>query len=572
MKWTNWITTGLAAWGLSSIASASVFFSIDVGSLQDEVGESLVNEGMLYLVNAGADGEFALPEAGSILGAGSDDSIVASWNLGSEASQGGEYIVGSGAVPYDNAWSQGDLLAILWFPNLTEGQNPADGEAYGFYRDYDGVVGDAWEMPQDGVLLHSLKFFAGDSLLVNSSDIPPFLAAASFGAGGDAGTPTIDVAGLSIGEPNPATATFSWNGSSVPGGGFRVERRLAGESDWTVLGSVAGDVFSYDDSSIGRGKDYEYRVVAVNGFGSEVSGPQAIETLRARIANIATRGLLGSGDQSLILGFTALGTGEIDLLARVQGPELGLQIPSLVAGDPTSVLNQTIFSPDGISSVEIGSNDNWGDTQLNEIKALFDRTFAIANSDDASFDSGMALTLTSEGVFTVVANDSQDLDGLALVEVFDATDESPNDATMRLVNLATRGFVGTGDNILIGGFIVDGVVDSKLLIRGVGPSLATPDFGNLNGVLADPTITLIRTDFSTNPPTQITVATNDNWEDAQNSDEIIEISPAIGAKNYPLGSKDSALLVDAVPGLYSFKLEGVDSGTGIGLIEVFLAD
>lgn len=567
MKLTNWITTGLAAFGLSSIASASVFFSVDVGSLQDEGGESLVNEGMLYLVNAGADGEFALPEAGSILGAGSDDSIVASWNLGSEASQGGEYIVGSGAVAYDNAWSQGDLLAILWFPNLTQGQNPADGEAYGFYRDYDGLVGDAWEMPQDGVLLHSLKFFAGDSLLVNSSDIPPFLAAASFGAGDDAGAPTIDVAGLSIGEPNPATATFSWNGSSVPGGGFRVERKLASETDWTILESVAGDVFSYDDPSIGRGKDYQYRVVAVNGFGSEVSGPQAIQTLRSSLANIATRGVMGSGDESLILGFVIKGTGPIDILATAKGPELANVGITNPAGDPTIAL-----FPFGAGAPDV-ENQDWGDTQLTEINDLIGSSFAQSFTENTSKDAALAFSPEGTQLFTAVVNDVENVNGVGLVEVFDASGTeragvAPNDAQNRLVNVATRGFVGTGDDVLIAGFIVSGQVDSKLLLRGLGPSIQ-----GVNGTLADPSITLFRTDFTQPGFPQIEVASNDDWEDNPNDvEEIVAVSNQVGAAMLDSGAKDSILLVDAVPGLYSFILSGVSDGTGIGLVEVFLAD
>ena len=125
-------------------------------------------------------------------------------------------------------------------------------------------------------------------------------------------------------------------------------------------------------------------------------------------------------------------------------------------------------------------------------------------------------------VLTATVNDSGNADGVGLVEVFDATGTSrngvaPNDAQNRLVNVATRGFVGTGDEVLIAGFIVDGQVDSKLLLRGLGPSIA-----GLTGTVEDPTITLFRTDFTQPGFPQIEVATNDNWEDdVSKIDEII---------------------------------------------------
>lgn len=570
MKLKTSITSILAAGALSAGASASVFFSVDMGNLQDEGGEALVQEGMLYLVSAGADGEFAFPETGSLLAAGSDDAIVASWDLASEISQSGEYIVGSGAVSYDEAWSEGDPLAILWFPNLTTGnQTPAEGEAFGFYRNQDSGVGDLWELPMDGVMLHSLKFFTdADSPLVEGGEAPSFVAAASFRAGEVTSIePSIDIAGLNIGEPSPATVTFSWNGSTVPEGGFfRVERRLDGELNWSVLGTVAGDVFSFDDSSIGRGKDYEYRVVAVNGFATEVSVPQTIQTLRSSLANIATRGVLGSGDEALILGFVIEGSGPIDILATAKGPELGNQGITNFALDPTIALY-----PFGASAPDV-ENQDWGDSQVSEISDLVDRSFAQSIAEQTSKDAALAFSPEGTQLFTAIVNDNENSNGLGLVEVFDASGTSrngtaPNDAQNRLVNVATRGFVGTGNDVLIAGFIVDGQVDSKLLLRGLGPSIG------IGGNLADPTITLYRTDFTQPGFPQIEVASNDDWDDDPNAvDEIVAVSNEVGAAVLDSGSKDSILLVDAVPGLYSFVLSGVSDGTGIGLVEVFLAD
>jgi len=569
MKMKNLIIFGAALLVTTSGALGSFGVSVDLGSLQDELGDPLVEKGMLYLVSGGADGVFSLPEAGAIIDPGSDDAIVESWDLTAEPSEGGEYIVGSGEVSFSGL-AEGNELAIIWFPNLTQGnQLPADGEAYGFYRSAAGGGGDAWMVPTDGTLLHSLKFFTGASNpLVSSSDVPALISAASFAAGQDATPPVINIAGLTAGEPNPGTATFSWTGSTAVGGGFSIERRLQGENDWSELGSVGNLVTSFDDSSIGRGKNYEYRLTAVNGFGSETTAAQSIETLRSTLANIATRGVLGSGDQGLILGFVIKGTGPIDILTRAQGPELGKLISAPTAIDPQMTLVETDWTSGSPVNVEIQTNDDWGDTQLAEIKELFDpATFAQPNTEDASLDAGMALSLDGTRLFTVVVTDKGDANGLAIVEVFDKSRQSvPNDLQNRLVNVATRGFVGTGDERLIAGFIVDGQVDSKLLLRGLGPSMG------IDGTIVDPKITLFRTDFTQPGFPQIEVAVNDNWEDAANSGEIAAISQEVGATELPTGSKDAILLVDAVPGLYSFVMEGVGATTGIGLVEVFLAD
>lgn len=568
MKLTKLILTGALAACIASKALGSVFFSIDLGTLQDENGDPLVGAGMLYLVATTDDDTFSLPSAGSIIDGASDDEIVASWDLSAESSQGGEYIVTSGAVPFGDDWEAGNDLAILWFPNLTlANQTPADGEAYGFYRNTtENGAGDDWEMPEDGTLLHSLKFFPDVSNpLVDAGDVPSFVASAGLGAGQPAGSPTPPT-NVATNEDNPGTVNFNWAGASVPGGGYRIERKLAGGSDWTVLGTVGSEATSFDDDSVGRGKDYDYRLVAINGFDSVVSSSAQIQSLRSSLANIATRGRIGSGAEALILGFVIEGTGPIDILATAKGPDLANVGISNFALDPSISL-----FPFGASAPD-ADNDDWGG-QAAAINDFVDTSFAQPIADQASKDAALAFSPEGTQLFTAIVNDNENANGVGLVEVFDASGTSrnnvaPNDAQNRLVNVATRGFVGTGADVLIAGFIVDGAVDSKLLLRGLGPSIA-----GLTGTLEDPTITLFRTDFTQPGFPQIEVATNDDWEDDPSKvDEIIAVSNDVGAAVLDSGSKDAILLVDAIPGLYSFVLSGVSDTTGIGLVEVFLAD
>ena len=434
-------------------------------------------------------------------------------------------------------------------------QVPAAGEPYGFYRNTsDSGAGDVWEMPENGTLLHSLKFFPDISNpLVDAGDVPSFVASAGFGAGEPAGSPT----------PPTNVAT---NENAAPGGGYRIERKLAGGSDWTVLGTVGSEATSFDDDSVGRGKDYDYRLVAINGFDSVMSSSAQIQSLRSSLANIATRGRIGSGAEALILGFVIEGTGPIDILATAKGPDLANVGISNFALDPTISL-----FPFGATDPDAQSDD-WG-ADAAAISDFVDRSFAQAIVDDTSKDAAFAFSPEGTQLFTAIVNDNENANGVGLVEVFDASGTSrngvaPNDAQNRLVNVATRGFVGTGADVLIAGFIVDGPVDSKLLLRGLGPSIA-----GLSGTLEDPTITLFRTDFTQPGFPQVEVATNDDWEDDPTKvDEIIAVSNDVGAAVFNTGSKDSILLVDAIPGLYSFVLSGVSDGTGIGLVEVFLAD
>ncbi len=121
---------------------------------------------------------------------------------------------------------------------------------------------------------------------------------------------------------------------------------------------------------------------------------------------------------------------------------------------------------------------------------------------------------------------------------------------IRLANISTRGFVDTGDNVLIGGFIVTGSEPAGILVRATGPSLA----GVLNGVLADPVLELHDSNGN--------VFTNDNWRETQET-EIIATTVQ------PANDKEPAIVATLVPGNYTAIVRGKDGGTGIGLVEVY---
>jgi hypothetical protein len=134
----------------------------------------------------------------------------------------------------------------------------------------------------------------------------------------------------------------------------------------------------------------------------------------------------------------------------------------------------------------------------------------------------------------------------------------------RLVNISARGFCSTNDRVMIGGFVVSGSGSKRVLIRAVGPSLATQGLGQ-SEVLADPVIEVHK-----GSPV---IASNDNWGTNANAAEITSVAAQIGANALPASdTASSALLLTLEPGVYTFIASGKGGGSGIVLLEVYDAD
>jgi len=143
-----------------------------------------------------------------------------------------------------------------------------------------------------------------------------------------------------------------------------------------------------------------------------------------------------------------------------------------------------------------------------------------------------------------------------------------DDASADLVNLATRGLVGAGGDIMIGGLTVLGGSTKTVLVRGLGPQLAAE---GVPGALADPELRVFQTLFDETPIRSQMLVTNDNWEEDSNA---VELEAALISLNKPLaaGSKDAALLLTLNEGVYTFQLSGVGDTEGVGLIELFVVE
>ena len=245
-----------------------------------------------------------------------------------------------------------------------------------------------------------------------------------------------------------------------------------------------------------------------------------------RLANISTRLPVGAGDNVLIAGFTITGSQTKKVIVRGLGPLLPVNGN---LADPTLELHNS-------SGAMIASNDNWRDTQQEELMA----TIPPANDYDSALVKNLA-----PGAYTAVLAGKGATTGVGLVEVYDLDGA----ADSRLVNIATRGRVGEGDDVLICGTIAVGNGITTVLIRALGPSTGVP------GALNDPTLELHDSQGGT-------IATNDNWQDTQ-ADAIQATSLA------PNNSREAAILRDLSPGAYTAVVRGKNGTTGVAVIDAY---
>jgi hypothetical protein len=246
------------------------------------------------------------------------------------------------------------------------------------------------------------------------------------------------------------------------------------------------------------------------------------------------------------------GTASKSLVIRAVGPTLGAFGVGGTLADP--VLD---VIPLG-SSIAAASNDNWGGTSA--LSTAFSRVGAFALAEPTSNDASVAMSLGAVGAsgYTVrITSKNAAVAGIALAEVYD---EDPAGSAVRLINVSTSGFVGTGDQALVPGFVIGGAAPKQVLIRAVGPGLE--QFG-VTGVLANPQLSLVPLgrDF--------TVTANDNWGGT------IALQNAFnqaGAFALPTGSADAAVVLRLPPGGYTVIVSGVGATTGTALVEIYDLD
>lgn len=280
----------------------------------------------------------------------------------------------------------------------------------------------------------------------------------------------------------------------------------------------------------------------------------------ARLVNISTRSYCGGGNNVAIGGFVISGSAPKQVLLRAVGPSLATAgVPAAeVLADPVIELHDAIHG-----NTIIATDDNWSDSDGPGIVAAANRVGAtpLADSDDKS--SALLLTL-NPGVYSFVVSGKNNTTGIVLTEVYDA-DASPGGST--LANISGRCNGGTGNNVAIAGFVVSGSTPKRVLLRAVGPSLASQGIAAAD-TMADPYLEVHDALHGNG-----TIANNDDWTANANSTAIVAAAHRIGATAFDASdTKSAALLLTLDPGVYSFVVSGRNNTTGIVLAEVYDAD
>jgi glucose/arabinose dehydrogenase len=300
-----------------------------------------------------------------------------------------------------------------------------------------------------------------------------------------------------------------------PAGGFDLFLKGFGQDD-------SGEVYVLGDANLGP-----------SGNGGVVYKLAPI-TPSTAILNLSTRLKVETGDNVLIGGFIITGSDNQEVVLRGLGPSLSEN------GIPAAELlpNPKIDLHDSTGAL-IASNDNWGQSpDANTIAGL-----GLAPGD--SLESALLAQLAPGGYTTILSGVNGNT-GIGLVELYAISTAASNP-----VNISTRGFVQTGDDVLIGGFIIGGTQTRRVVIRAIGPSLGSQGISN---PLLDPVIELHDVNGGL-------IGSNDNWRANQAEVEATGLAPA--------DDRESAMVVDLNPGTYTAIVRGVNALTGVALVEAY---
>jgi hypothetical protein len=361
---------------------------------------------------------------------------------------------------------------------------------------------------------------------------------------------------------------FSWSSAghrNITSTGTRYFSINGGSTDIVNFSQdPTGDLGDWLSASCPQAHPYVQNAFGCTGQSSDIAAtsPEGInldvigyDLNRVTLGNISTRGFVQTGDNVMIGGFIIEGSGPKTVILRAIGPELSappFNIPNALA-DPTLELH------DGAGAL-IASNDNWQTTVIGGIITA-NQVSAIQNSGHAPTqpsESAIIATL-QPGNYTAIMRGVNNSVGVALVEVYDL---SPGAASI-LGNISTRGFVQTGNNVMIGGFIIQGAGPKTVIMRAIGPELAAPPF-NIPNTLADPTLEL-------HDGTGTLIASNDNWQTTVIGGIITanQVSAIQNSGHAPTQASESAIIATLQPGNYTAIVRGVNNTTGVALVEVY---
>lgn len=270
-----------------------------------------------------------------------------------------------------------------------------------------------------------------------------------------------------------------------------------------------------------------------------------LESVAGGLANISTRAWVGTGDNAVIVGFIITGNGPTRVLLRAIGPSLSASGITTSLNDPTLGLYDS-------SGALLAANNDWRITQLGDLipanQTAELQALGVAPTDDR--ESAMIVTLQPNRSYTALIRGLASSSGIAVAEVYDLNYGS----VARLANISTRGLVQTGEQVMIGGFIIR-QPSGRVIVRALGPSLQA--FG-INNALPDPFLELHDSNGAV-------LASNDSWRSEQ-EEEIIQTGLS------PSQNLEAAIVTNLPAGAYTAIIRDANGAAGVGLVEVYDLD
>jgi hypothetical protein len=345
-------------------------------------------------------------------------------------------------------------------------------------------------------------------------------------------------------SPTPSASTsvqtegivYEWSGSGLLADVQSWVSNPASNFGWMIVGNEV-DAGSADRFNSRENTVNPPRLTLT--FEITVPTPTPTPSPAAQALNISTRLRVETGDLVMIGGFIINGSAPKPVIIRGMGPSLAN------AGVPAgTALNDPVVELRGSNGSLITSNDNWKDSPQRE--QIEGSVFQPGDDREA-----VIVATLSPGAYTAILTGKNQTTGVGLLEVYD----NNQGVDAQLANISTRGYVQTGNNVMIGGFILGGIPNStRVALRGIGPSLS--QFG-LNPVLADPILELHDSNGAT-------LVANDDWQ--SDSASAAELTAAgLGLSN----AKESGIFLSLPPGTFTAILAGKNGGVGIGLVEIY---
>jgi len=243
-----------------------------------------------------------------------------------------------------------------------------------------------------------------------------------------------------------------------------------------------------------------------------------------------------TGENVMIGGFIITGNAPKKVILRAIGPSLAARGVEGVLADPVLALH----GPGGSLIIE---NDNWKTTQQAQIEES-----GMGPQND--LESAIVATL-QPGSYTAIVRGQGETSGVVCGQIYDL---DPT-ADSHLANISTRALVQTGENVLIGGFILSGSDSTaRMILRAIGPSLTSR---NVSNALPDPTLDLRNRNGER-------VAFNDDW-----MDDPTQAAQIAAAGIPPSNERESAIAATLPPGAYTVIVTGKDESSGVGLVEIY---